>query len=363
MAKLFPYLLRKIDGERRHQQGEYFQNLRHRGRVDILLFDVEHVDQFHDRGNAGVEVPAGFEIVRHLPDGLVELAEHLAIGLAGAPLLGDVARGETVGAAQETGDAFGALGAPVDFSFGRTGEEYEHAGGIGAELLGQHVGAHHVALGLRHLGAFGDHHALREESPGGLVVLDEADIAHHLGEKSRVDQVQDGVFDPADILVDFEPVGDLGRVERRDAVVRVAVPVEIPGAVEKRIHGIGFAFGGAAALGAGYVDEGRNVFERRAAGAGDIDAVGQDDGELVFGNRHHAVPRTMDHGNRGAPVTLARDAPVLDAKDDGGLAEAVLFGVRAHLAARLGAGEAGPGAGVFHDAVLAEGFLHAGLDG
>ena len=117
----------------------------------------------------------------------------------------------------------------TSFSGGR-GEEHEHAGGIGAELLGEHVGAHHVALGLRHLGAFGDHHALGEQAARRLAVLDEADIAHHLGEEARVDQVQDGVLDAADVLIDLEPVGDLRGVEGLRGVVRVAVAVEIPGA-------------------------------------------------------------------------------------------------------------------------------------
>ena len=53
-----------------------------------------------------------------------------------------------------------------------------------------------------------------------------------------------------------------------------------------------------------------------------------------------------------APIALARDAPVLDAEGDGGLAEAVLCGVGGHLAARFFAGQAGPRAGVFHDAVV-----------
>jgi len=34
-----------------------------------------------------------------------------------------------------------------------------------------------------------DHHALREEAPRGLAVLDQPDIAHHLSEKARVDEI------------------------------------------------------------------------------------------------------------------------------------------------------------------------------
>ena len=70
-----------------------------------------------------------------------------------------------------------------------SGEQHEHARGIGAELIGERVGAHHIAPALGHLGAIGDHHALREQAPRRLVVGDHADIAHHLSEEARVNQV------------------------------------------------------------------------------------------------------------------------------------------------------------------------------
>jgi hypothetical protein len=82
-------------------------------------------------------VPAGFEILGDLAEGLVELAQDLAVGSAGARFGGRIARGEAVDAAQEAIDALGAFHAPIDFLLRRRGEEHEHAGGIGAELLGQ----------------------------------------------------------------------------------------------------------------------------------------------------------------------------------------------------------------------------------
>ena len=55
----------------------------------------------------------------------------------------------------------------------------------------------------------------------GFAVLDQADIAHHLGEEARVDQVQDGVLHAADVLIDLEPIRDLGGIERhRDRCAR-----------------------------------------------------------------------------------------------------------------------------------------------
>ena len=49
-----------------------------------------------------------------------------------------------------------------------------------------------------------------EQALDGLIVLYQAKIAHHLGPEARVDQVQNGVLDASDVLIDGEPVGDLG---------------------------------------------------------------------------------------------------------------------------------------------------------
>ena len=59
---------------------------RHGAGGDVLLFGVEQVDQLHDGGDAGVEVPAGFEILGDLAQGLVELAQDFAVRIAGGAL-------------------------------------------------------------------------------------------------------------------------------------------------------------------------------------------------------------------------------------------------------------------------------------
>ena len=92
-----------------------------------------------------------------------------------------------------------------------------------------------------------------------------------------------------------------------------------------------------AALRALHVHERRDLGQRRTALAGELHVVGQDHGQILLWNWHDAALRAVDHRNRRAPVTLARDAPVLDAISDGGLAKALLFGVRVHSAARFGA--------------------------
>src|SRR6218665_859348 len=46
-----------------------------------------------------------------------------------------------------------------------------------------------------------EHHALGEQPVERLIDLDQAQVAHHLGPKARIQQVQDGVFYAADVLV------------------------------------------------------------------------------------------------------------------------------------------------------------------
>ena len=52
----------------------------------------------------------------------------------------------------------------------------------------------------------------------------------------------------------------------------------------------------------------------------EADIVGQFDGQLVFGHRHHAARIAMHDGDRAAPVTLAADQPVAQPPHGGWLA-------------------------------------------
>ena len=65
---------------------------------------------------------------------------------------------------------------------------------------------------------------------------------------------------------------------------------------------------------------------------GDLDVRRQHHRQLLFGHRHHAALRAVDHRDRRAPVALPRDAPVLDAESDRGLAEAFALGLGASYA-------------------------------
>jgi hypothetical protein len=78
-----------------------------------------------------------------------------------------------------------------------------------------------------------DDHPLRQQIGKGFVqrlLAEQADVTHQLGPETRVEQVQDGVLDAADVLVDaaLAPVGD-ALVDHRPGVVRTAIAQEIPG--------------------------------------------------------------------------------------------------------------------------------------
>jgi len=94
-----------------------------------------------------------------------------------------------------------------------------------------------------------EYHALREEAADWLVMRDEAEVAHHFAPETRIEQVQNGVRDAADVLVNREPVSDFSRVKGRFGIVWIAVPVEIPRRIHKRVHRVCFAARGTSALG------------------------------------------------------------------------------------------------------------------
>src|SRR5207249_11234674 len=68
-------------------------------------------------------------------------------------------------------------------------------------------------------------HPLRKQAGRRLAMLDEPQVPHHLAPEPRVQQVQNGVRDSPDVLVDRKPVANLRRIIRRLIIVRVAVAV------------------------------------------------------------------------------------------------------------------------------------------
>src|ERR1022692_660988 len=160
-------------------------------------------------------MPASLKVVGHALDGLVKLALNATCGRI--QLRGKrfspvwvfwlcIVLHEAKHSAQESLDAFYAGILPVQVTVGGSGEQAVETGGVGA-VAGDHVvRADYVAETFRHFGAVFDDHALREEALYRLVVGDETHVAHELGPEARVDEVQDGMLDAANVLVDGEPI-------------------------------------------------------------------------------------------------------------------------------------------------------------
>ncbi len=214
------------------------------------------------------------------------------------------------------------------------GKNDEQPRRVRAVAVDQRLRIDRVALGLGHLGAVLEHHALREQARERLAGADQALVAHQLGKEARVQQVQDGVLDAADVLVHRQPlVGALiqhGRVQIRTGKAR-----EVPGRLEEGVEGVRLAPRRRAALRAGGLVELGHARQRRAR-AVDRDVLGQAHRQLRVRHRHGAAGITVDDRNRAAPVALARHAPVAQAVLHAPGADAARFGqVRDGVEGRL----------------------------
>ncbi len=296
--------------------------------------------------------------------------------------------------------AFHARVRPLQHLLRRGGEHHEQAHGVGAVAVDHGLRVDAVVLGLGHLlGAadddrlavgdqpcagdaalvvkfgfdlrrvvpglladgvlavvgVGHHHALGEQALERLVALDQPFIPHQLVEEARVQQVQHGMLDAADVLVDRQPVfGAL--VQHRRIVARRGVAGVVPARLEEGVEGVGLALGRPAAHRAGGVDELAHRLDRRLR-AVHLDIGRQDHGELVFRHRHRAAASAVDDRDRAAPVALAGDPPVAQAVVDLGVALAVFFKVRGDGVEGMGRAQAVERAGMDQHALVGEGSL------
>src|SRR5690606_3273868 len=156
-----------------------------------------------------------------------------------------------------------------------------------------------------------EHHTLAEQASEGLVEFQQAQVAHDARPETRIQQVQHGVFDAPDVLVHGHPVVVAG-IYHGLVVVGRGIAHEVPRRIDEGVHGVGLAARGLAATGARARQEGF-VLGERVAGAVGEEVVGQHDGQVWLGHRHGAAVGAVDDGDGGAPVPLARDAPVAQA--------------------------------------------------
>jgi len=122
------------------------------------------------------------------------------------------------------------------------------------------------------------------------------------------------MLDAADVVVHRHPAIDRLMREGRRIVVRIAVAKVVPAGARERVHGIGDAPRRPSALRTGGLVEWRVLGQRVTRT--EVEVVGQENGQLIFGNGHVAAAVAMDHGDGVAPVALARDEPVTETELD-----------------------------------------------
>ena len=247
---------------------------------------------------------------------------------------------------------------PLEIFLRRRGKEREQPGGVGAQGTDDVVGVDDVALGLRHLRAVLDDHALAQQRRERLVHLDHAEVAQDLRVEARVEQVQHRVLDAADVLVDGHPVLGGAALEHALVVPRRAVAQEVPGRLDEGVHRVGLTPRLAAALGTRGVDERGDLGERRAALARELHVAREHDGQVLLVLRHQAVLIAVQHGDRRSPVPLAADAPVAQPIVHLGHPKPALDEPVDGLALGLGDGEAVEKAGVDLDPVASVRLAH-----
>ncbi|CAM5197713.1 hypothetical protein CDEF62S_03111 [Castellaniella defragrans] len=165
-----------------------------------------------------------------------------------------------------------------------------------------------------------EHHALAQQSREGLGELHHAQVAHDARPEARIQQVQHGVLDAADVLVHRHPVV-VARIHHGPVVAGRRIAHEVPGRVDEGVHGVGFAPRGLAAARAVARQE-RLALGERVARAVRHQVVRQDDRQIFLGDGHRPAIRAVDDGNGGAPVALAGNAPVAQAPGGAQLAQA-----------------------------------------
>jgi hypothetical protein len=106
-------------------------------------------------------------------------------------------------ALEEAVDAFDAGGGPGFYLVEGAHEHFEEAEGVGAIFGDDVVGVDDVAAGFGHfLAVFAEDESLVDEFLERFVVGDEAAVEEDFVPEAGVEEVEDGVFDAADVEVD-----------------------------------------------------------------------------------------------------------------------------------------------------------------
>ncbi len=128
------------------------------------------------------------------------------------------------------------------------------------------------------------------------------------------------MLDAARVLMGGRPLGGQLGIEGAILLVRREEAEPVPRRIDKGVHRIGLALGGAAAVRAGGVQKTRVVFQRRLAGGHEGDVGGQDDRQFLFFFGYQAAAVAVEKGDRRAPAALPGDEPVAQPVGNGAFA-------------------------------------------
>src|SRR5471032_432972 len=367
VAQAAPQIMADVRRDRSQQQDDRFQAFLYQRAVLFgrLRCFFQHVHQRHHLSDGGVEFVVLAHVLAGLADGQVSAAANGFLLIAqgrhvqlARQALADMGVRQAPDALEETVRAFDAGVGPFGAHVGRRGEHHEQAAGVGAELvdhrlwvdavvlgLGHLLGAadfHRQAVGLQlgadHLGlavtlklyvrriepgvgaigfaaivSVGDHHALGQQVLDRDVTGFRRMLFRSLVEEARVQQVKNGVFDTADVLIHRQPVVGRRFLDQAALVVRRGVTGVVPRGLDEGVHGVGFTLGRLAAFRAVALVELGHARQRRTC-AVRHHVFRQDHRQLVFRHRHVTAGLAVDDRDRAAPVALAADAPVAQAE-------------------------------------------------
>ena len=205
---------------------------------------------------------------------------------------------------------------PVHIIFGRRSEDHGGAHRIHTELIKLLTQVYAIAERLRHGLTAVENLPLIHESFERLAVLNQPQITNNFREETRIQQVQNRMFHATHVHIDRAPFPDRLRVERTISVAGRNIAQEVPGRIHEGIHRVGIAAGALTALWAGNYSpviggsKGRLSLGRQLFTA---QIIWQQNRQLFFRNQYFAAVFTVNHGNRRAPETLAREQPVAQA--------------------------------------------------
>ena len=362
MAQRLPAAFRQMRHHRGRQQHNGLQRLAPGGGIGLGR-GADGIGQGVKLGDGAVETQM-LQMFGHGLDGLVHrLAQGPGLRIIGAD--GGARhrqvngfRAQPVNALDEPPAAFRPGIGPFNVAFRRGVRQHEPADGVGAVIGDDGLRRDHILFRLGHFLGRADRdlrigaevkcfavalfnfvrrhpaairvlvglvtdHALREEAGERFGIAHQTQFGHGAGEITRIEKMQDGVLDAADILVHRHPVVGACLVHRRIGM-RIGEAQEVPGGIRERVQRIGVPNCRALARWASRGLPG-DIGIKRIALDVEVDDLGQLDGQLVHGHRHHATLGAMDHGNGTAPGALARYQPVAQAVIHRALADAVFL--------------------------------------